>query len=523
MKKVMRLVSVQIWAMLGSMFAIGDFKKKKTKALYATFALFAVSMSVLSFFYAYTLGSTLMMFGSVEVLPTLFMAITSIVVLLTTINKVKGTVFGFKDYDMVMSLPVSNRGIVASRLILLYALNLVFVLIIMIPMTIAYGILVGQGFLFYLYSIIMILLLPLIPIVIASIIGTIITYITMGFRYSNVVYMIVVFIFLLASLVSPYYLQGSDEAFAEINKALSAKVNSIYPLADLYSKAVTKLDLQSLLVFVAISIIAFLLFSLAVGKLFIKINTFLMTGRQRANYKIGELKSSTPLKALYIKELKRYFASPIYVINTGFGVVLLLIFAVALPFISLEDILGEVAVMGVIKDFIPVVIIFCIATSCTTMASISIEGKNLWILKSLPVSIPLIFASKILVNLTIHAPAVFASILIIITLKIPFIMSLLIILTAVSFAVFISAYGLVINLSFPNLTWSNETVIIKQSTSSIITIFTGMILSAILFGLFAITRNMNLSALIFICLIWIFNILLYKRLTGKGKRQFESL
>ena len=84
--------------------------------------------------------------------------------------------------------------------------------------------------------------------------------------------------------------------------------------------------------------------------------------------------------------------------------------------------------MGDLHDFVPIFITFCIATSCTTMASISMEGKNIWIVKSIPVSVITVFASKILVNLTILSPVIPATILIIITLKIPFIKGLLIFL-----------------------------------------------------------------------------------------------
>lgn len=523
MKKVLRLVSVQIWAMLGSMFAIGEYNKKKTKALYTGFAFFVIIFSIISFFYAYTIGSALKAYNSIETLPSLFMAITSIAVLITTIYKVKGTIFGFKDYDMVMSMPVSNSKIVASRLILLYAINLVFVLIIMIPMTVAYGILVGSGFLFYTYNILMVFFIPLVPIIMASLIGTILTYISMRLKYSNTLYIVFVFLMLLMWVIMPFFLQGSEDALVEINRAISESINRIYPLAALYTKAVIQLNLLSMITFMLASLLAFLLFSLAVGKAFVKINSTIMTGRYRADYKLRELKNSSPLMALYRKEIKRYFASTSYVMNTGFGMVILLIFAIALPFIDLDALVGEMQIKGTLQDFLPVIISFCIATSCTTMASVSIEGKNLWIIKSLPVSAAKIFASKILVNLTILAPAVFASLLMGITMQLPFINGLLLVLTAVSFSIFISIYGLVINLSFPNLSWSNETVVVKQSTATMISTFSGLGFTAVLYLLLMLIGNFNLSLLIFICFMWIAIFILYKRLMAKGKGQFERL
>jgi ABC-2 type transport system permease protein len=523
MKKVMRLVSVQLWAMLGSMLAIGENKKKKTRALYAGFIIFIIIMSGLSFFYAYVMGISLRLFDSIELMPSLFMALTSVIVLFTTINKVKGTLFGFKDYDMVMSLPVSNSKIVASRLILLYSINLVFVLIIMIPMMIAYGILAQPGGYFYINSILMVLFIPLIPIIIASFLGTILTYVSMRFRYSNIVYMVITFSLLIAMIIVPTFMRDSEQALVEISQNITKQIDRIYPLSNLYSKAVTKGDIISMFIFMAISILAFIVFSLAVGKVFKRINSVVMTGRSKSNYKLGELKSYSPLKALYRKDFKRYFASTIYVMNTGFGVVMMVLGTIALPFIDLSAIAGEINIQGTIKDIIPLFVCFCIATSCTTMASISIEGKHLWITKSLPVSETMIFASKILVNLTILAPVILASVFICITMQIPFINSILIVLSAAFFSVFISLYGLVINLSFPNLTWTHEAIIVKQSTASLICVFSGIGMIVILYLLLMITGNSLIAMLLFICLLLVLSLLLYKRLLNGARKQFVKL
>ncbi len=523
MKKVMRLVSVQLWAMFRSMFAMGEHKKKKTGALYAGFAFFIILMSALSYFYSYLTGMGLRQFGSIELLPSLFMSLTSIIVLFTSIYKVKGTLFGFKDYDMVMSLPVSNSQIVASRLILLYAINIMFVLIIMIPMMIAYGILIRPGMGFYTFSILMLFFVPLIPIIIASFLGTILTYLSMRFRYSNIVYMGFSFILLIAMIVLPYFLGDSEQALVEISQDINKQINNIYPLTELYYKAVVKGSITSLIIFIGVSLLAFIVFSLLVGRVFKRINSVIMTGRYKSKYKLKGLKSSSPLKALYIKDLKRYFASPIYVMNTGFGVVMMVLAAIALPFIDISSITGELNLSGAIKDIIPVFIMFCIATSSTTMASISIEGKNIWIVKSLPVTVSQIFKSKILVNATVIAPALLASIFISYVMQMSLAEIFIVFLASISFSVFVSLYGLVINLSFPYLSWTNETVIVKQSTASMISVFTGIGMVAIQYLLIMLLGNAISGMLLFIALLWMLILVLFKRLSKVGIRQFEKL
>ena len=523
MKKVLRLFSIQIWGILGNMLAIGEKKKKKTRALYVGFIVFAISMSLISFFYSYMTGMGLKMFGGLDLLPSLFMTLTSLIVIFTTVYNVKGTLFGFKDYDMVMSLPVSNSQIVASRILLLYSINIVFVLIIMIPMMIAYGILGSPGIQFYIFSILLLFFIPLIPIIIASILGTALTYLSMRFRYSNIVYMVFSFLLLIGFIIMPFFMGDSEEALVEMTQSINEQINNIYPLSPLYSKAVTKGDIWSLIIFIVITVLAFMTFSMVVGRLFKLINSVIMTGRYKTHYKMKALESSSPLKALYKKDFKRLFSSAIYVMNTGFGVVMIVLGALALPFIDMNSLAEGMDITGAIQDLIPIIITFCIATSCTTMASISIEGKNIWIVKSLPIPTLRIFKSKILVNLTILAPALLAAVLICFTMKLPFLEGMLTVLSAATFSVCVSLYGLVINLSFPNLSWTNEAVIVKQSTSSMISIFSGMGMAAIQYVLVMVMGDFIKGMLIFIIALCILILLLYKRLSKTGCRQFERL
>src|SRR5690606_8895264 len=129
----------------------------------------------------------------------------------------------------------------------------------------------------------------------------------------------------------------------------------------------------------------------------------------------------------------------------------------------------------------------------------------------------------ILVNLTVLAPTLLASLLICYTMQLSFIDSLLIVLLAASFSIFVSLYGLVINLSFPNLSWTNETVIVKQSMASMISVFTGIGMAIIQYFLIMVIGKIVTGLLVFIGILFILSLLLCKRLASTGKRQFEKL
>ncbi len=522
MKKILRLFSVQFLGILSDTISIGKSNKKKPKKVYSLLSLFFIGMGALVFFYWYSIGKFLLMIDGIEVLPSIVMALTSIIVLVTTVNKVKGTIFGFRDYDLVMSLPIKESHIVVSRVLLLYGLNIAFTLLMMLPMMVAYGLLASPGLPFYIIAFVALWFIPLIPMIIASILGTIISYLASKFRYSNLVNVIISFAFLLAFMFLPLMLGDTGDELGQMIQELTKQVNSTYPLAQMYSNAVINYNMPSLIVFILISMLAFAVFSFVVGKLFKKINTLVTTSRQDSNYKLSEQVQMTPLKALYRKEIKRYFSSAIYVMNTSFGVVMLTIAAIALIFVDLDKYLG-VGSLDMIKVYIPFIISFTVFLSSTTMSSISLEGKNLWIIKSIPVATKTIFLSKIGVNLTILGPVILDVIIIAIVLKFTLTQGIIILMTTILSMIFVSQFGLVINLAYPNLNWKAEVVPVKQSTAAFIAVFAGMGIAMIQVGIFYMIQDFDLTHMVFALLMFVGNFVLYNILKGYGVRKFASL
>lgn len=523
MQKTFRLVSVQLWAVLGDMLSIGKSGKKRPAVMYAGVLFFTLLMSAVSFFYSLMLGTGLKMFDSLDILPAIMVSAACIVTLMTTIFKIKGTIFGFRDYDLVMSLPVSTGAVVACRLIILYSFNILFTIIMMLPMMIAYGILAGPGVMFYVMSLVLIFIIPLVPIIAASVVGTVIAYVASKFRHNNILNIVFSIGILIVFIGLPYTFKGNGQELVDMGKAITEKVYSMYPLARLYTTAVTSADWLSFFLFIAISILAFMLYTIIVKLLFKRINTLIMTGRSRTNFKMGELKTSSPVKALYIKELRRYFASTIYVLNTGIGIILLTLAAVAGLFVNLESILGGPQVLDLIKDNAILYLLFCILLSCTTMSSISLEGKNLWIIKTLPVSPMTVFHSKIAVNLTICLPALFDAVIIGFIFRLSVVRIILLVLITAACAVFIALYGLIINLLLPNFLWTAEVVVVKQSAASLVTIFSGFVFVGIMFLFITIIPTITGAYLAFLLLIAIMDVVLYYVLNNYGIKRFYSL
>lgn len=536
MKKIIRLVRMQITAILIDMLSIGNSRNKNSKVTgYGGLALFIILMSGVSFMYSFMIANGLKMFNSLELLPSLFMAATSLVALVTTIFKVKGTIFGFRDYDMVMSLPVSTAGIVASRVFFLYAINMVFVAIIMIPALLVYGVMAKPGIFFFVISIITLFFIPLVPIILASALGTLIAYLASKFRYRNFFQILFSIIMFIGIMLLSSSTGGSSQKLANISRALTEQINASYPLAALYSKAVIRNDLVAMLLFIGISVLAFLLYTLVIAKCFKWLNSKMLTGTTGTKFKMRELKTSSPFFALFRKEIKRFFTTPVYVLNTGFGVVLLTLGALALLFVTspladllnlhfqIEELLAMPQLAGMLGGFGPIFVSFFIIMSSTTMASISLEGKQLWILKSLPVSTKTIFHAKIAVNLAILAPILLDVLIISYVLKYELIQGIIILLMAVVYSIFISMFGLVVNLRFPNFNWTSETVVVKQSAASMISVFTGMGIIFVQYAIVFVIPDKTLAYFICIGLITVADCVLYRILQTYGVKRFLEL
>ena len=492
--------------------------------------LLAIIIAVTSYFYSYGIGFILDSLGQLDLLPELMMALVSVLVLISTISRVKGTLFGFKDYDLLMSLPIDNNIIVASRLLILYIINFAFALIIMLPSNIAYGVLARPGLLFYIYSFVTLFIIPIIPMVVGTIIGTIIVYISSKMKRSNLVNILLNIILLVGILFVSLVTSSSEEAVSMATKTLANTVDDIYPLSSLYKAAVVDYKIASLIIFIGISLAIYAVYVVVIGKRFKGINTSLISFHTSTKKKKRKYSRSSPFMALYKKELSRYFSSSVYVLNTGFSMVLLLILAIATLFIkneSLDQLLEIPGFTDLAGTYLPIAIPFFVSLVYTSACSISLEGENLWILKSIPVTSKEIFHSKIGLNLSIILPTTYISIIILsIGLKLEIIHVLITLAMATAYAFSTSITGLLVNLIFPVFDWKSEVSVIKQSLASLIALLGGMVVSLIPIGghyFLGESLDGNRINLIVILLISLATVIIYRILITKGSKMFEDL
>jgi ABC-2 type transport system permease protein len=433
--------------------------------------------------YSYFMGSALMTIGAIDILPALFMTASSLFILISVLFTTKGVLFGFKDFDIQMSMPISTGKIVASRIAILYIYELLYALMIMLPSLAVYAYLTKPDALFYPLAFISVLLIPVIPMIVGALFGTLLALIASRFRKSNAARIVVLLLFSFGIMAMSFSMNGamSSETAGMLQRfmdSLAAK----YPPVKIFSLGIGG-NLAAFAAFVIVSVLLFLLFSLFVGKYFKKLNTIVTAVYTRGNYKLSEVKTSSAQTALYFKEIKTYFSSALYVLNTSFGLIILLLASAALLILGLDRLMELVKMQLPTEQLMPILplaLSLIVSMSSTSCSAISMEGSRFWIIRTLPVSPGQIFRAKMAVNLTITVPVVILSALIFsLVLRPEPELMLFFFVTPLVYCFFISAFGLIINLFSPKLSWKNEAAVIKQSAAVLLTMLGGLISSGV--------------------------------------------
>jgi len=468
-----------------------DLKKRRSLIIFGVSFIF---VGIAAVAYSTAMAYGLVSMGMVDIIPAYMLMIISVITLVITMFKTNGILFGFKDYDMVMSLPVKTSDIITSRFMMMYVLNFLFECVVIIPAGIVYAINVDPQVSYYIMMLISIFIIPLIPMTIATAFGSIITAISCRFKYKNLLSILMSFGLFFGFIylsMSAKNLKVDD--LTNLSSVLMQQINGTYPIAKIFTEAICNYNILAFLAFVLISVIWFYVFIKLVSWKYNEMNTALTNHETKRNYKMQSLEISSQFMALYKKELRRYFSSTIYVMNTGFGVVLLLgatIFIAIFGVENLDVLVKAPGISAMISFAAPFIISTMVSISCTTASAISLEGKNLWILKSSPIKTKTIFDSKIAVNLTILLPVVIVSATVLaIRLNLGFIETFMIFITPITYSFYIAIVGIFINIKLPNFDWTSETVVIKQSGATLVSMVVQMLSVGIPFGLIFLMKK----------------------------------
>lgn len=504
MSETIQLLKIQLLNFFGFNEARYSKDPKKKNRLVMLMVVFAFLGAMIAG-YVGLMAYSLCVIGASRLIPAFMLAITSLIILFFTMFKASGVIFQTKNYEMLVSMPIKPVSIVASRFLTMYVGDFFLSALVLIPSCVIYACYGENRASFWVMLVFSIILLPLVPMTIATAIGAMITAISSRMKHKNIVTIVlsmILIIVVIALSYSPMLTQDTAEihdirALSNMMEKLTDQVNGMYPLAAMYTSAMVKGSITSFLTFAGISVGVFALFVVIVGWKFVTICDGLAARSAKHNYKLTHLQQNGLLKALYMKEIKRYFASSIYVMNTAIGYVLMLLMAFATLGVGVEKVEEVMKMPGILPSIMPLLLALLTAMSSITSSSISIEGKQWWIPKSLPIGTKVLFDSKLLVHLTIACPCtLISSIILCISTKANFLGCILMIITPLAYVVLMGVLGITINVKMPMFHWDNETVVVKQGGASMITMLIGAGCSIVPFGIVLVLTMAHIGGVI---------------------------
>lgn len=438
----------------------------------------------------YTAGQAIILgiCGTAEYIPILFFLSAFAMNLVVGIYRAKSTIYRESDLELVSAFPLSGVDLAASRVFRLYFDNMIVGLAVIIPAFLVYGIMTGCGAVFYISTLIVCIISPILPTAIASWIGIFFAAVIARNRHKVLTEVVLVLIIVLGSFafsgvisaktglttgISVSEKKEMDEQMKlEMAAMIGEKMVSLekaFPLVKPLSAVLQKGGLSGILIYALISLAVMVPTVIVIGKNFFSISKRLFVTKNHKEYRIEELKKQSVLTALIKKETARYFSSGIYVSNTIVGPVMAVALTVALGFIDLNKIVASAGKLPVelnAYNSIPflIALIYCMMT--ISASSVSMEGKNWWIMRTLPISAKEILGAKLLFNMIFIAPFYIVSeIIMLFTVNAGILERIWLILIPGLTIVFSILFGLFLNLKFPKFDWENEVEVVKQSAA----------------------------------------------------------
>ena len=475
----MSKIWILIRAQLINFFPINEIReprnKKQSSVVIASFGI--ITLAIFCCVYNIMTAKTLVQVGQQELIPAYMVAISSFSILFLTIFYSNEILFGSRDIEMLLSLPLKSSDIISSKFIFMYLLNFLIGFIFMLPGGIVWvlnGSLNVLQIILYFTSMIFV---PLIPMCIAACMGMIVVVVSSYFKRKNVIALIFSFVMIgIIGYIAVSAMKSGNEDSIEI--MLSKQITGLYPISGLFVQHTNFPMYIGMGLFIAFSTAVFYIFVKIIAMKYGLLNTLAKTTSRYSDNKKSYNRKSIFL-ALYEKEMGRFLSSYMAVLNAGLGVILLCVFSIFLLFNSVEQIGESPGIENIneyLSNFAPLFIASMLSLSCPAASAISLEGKNIWILQSSPVKVKMILNSKIAVNLTLHLIGYMISIFaFMLKLDMNFIQVINLIFVPICYSIFITVIGISLNKKYPNYEWESEMMVVKQSMPVIVSGLVGII------------------------------------------------
>lgn len=476
------------------------------------------------------------------IILTIFIMVTSLLTIIEGVYKSQGILFEARDNDLLFSLPITKSKIFFIRVFKLITFQFLYNSLFMLPTIIVYAMYEKTDVSFYLISLLMLVLLPIIPTILGCILGYIVKGLSSKFKARNIVQVLFTSLILLGIFYVSFNMQGMVANIVQNANSIQEVITKIYYPAGLYINLIQNFNILDLIILLAINIVPAIIFVYVASIFYFKINSKLGE-KGNSNKKVVTTKSAekayrvrTQLSGLIHKEMKRFFSSPVFMVNADFGMVLMIAvtFALSINFDGMLNSMMQGAEIEVpideIKNMMPKVfygfVVFISCMTSITSSMISLEGKSFNITKSLPVKTEKILLAKILTSNTISIPIILiCDVIFFVAFKVAIIDIVFILLASIVMPTFTALVGILMNLKYPKMNATSDTEVVKQSMSSMLSVFIGMFTAMLSIAVMIMGSSFNidlfvaLELLVFSTIIFI----LWRILKKYGAKRFKEI
>ena len=419
-----------------------------------------------------------------------FLLMGGIAIFLGAFGSVFNTYSGLylsRDNDLLMSLPIPVRTIIAARLANVWLMGTMYSAVVFIPALAVYWSVAGVTAGRLICGILLFLTVTVIVLILSCLLGWVVAKISLKLKHRS-------FVTAAASLV---FIGGYYFIYFKANGFISNILLNAETYGEKIKGAAYGLylfgrtgegDWKAAVLFTAGTALLAALVWIVLLRSFLGIATD--SGRaDRVRYVEKRVREKSVFGALLGKEFARFTSNASYMLNCGLGI--LLIPACGLFMLikgrQICEAVGEVLSSRPDSAAILICTALCMVASMNDMVvpSLSLEGKSLWIPQSLPIEPKKVLHAKMAVQLILTCiPMLLAAACGAVIVPASPAVRVLVFVMPLAFVLFSAVYGLTIGVKMPLFTWTNEMVPIKQSGAVAVILFSSWAISIAIAGLY---------------------------------------
>lgn len=433
-----------------------------------------------------------------------------------------------KDNDLLLSMPIPVRVIMTSRLLSVYLMGLMYSGIVILPAILVYWFTVPVTAGRILGGVVLLVDISLFVLTLSCALGWVVAKISLKLKRKSFITVIVSLVFFGLYYFVCFRSQAMITDLLLNAEDVGNRIKGIYPLY-LFGRVGCG-DGVAMLIVSAVVIALLALVWYLIARSFLHIATA-SGNTAKTVYHEKAVKPVSADAALLRKELGRFTASPLYMLNCGLGTVFLVVLAVLALIKGREVFLMMNALFAGGEGFVTVLAALCLCllagSNDISTPSVSLEGKSLWIAQSLPIDPWQALRAKLRMHLLItELPLVVCAVCVaaVSGAALPEIVMMLV--TPMVYVVLSAAFGLFMGLKRPNLNWTSEVAPIKQGLAVFLSMFGGWLVAAALgFLYYALMARVSAAAFLLAvtALFAVLALVLLRWLKASGAKIYQHL